>query len=471
MSQPSIPCVVRAQAMPEGTWGVPAVIVGGGSCGLTAAVGLRQAGIDCVVLERDAVATGSTALSSGFIPAAQTRLQKSLGIADSHERLIDDVMNKAHGQAPRPLVQAYVQAVTEAIDLLEHKGLPFEIVDGFLYPGHSVRRMHTMPEKTGATFMTRLEQLAGAQGVDVLTEALVTELWVDDTDRVLGVGYRRPDGQLEHLACQVLLLACNGFGGNAQMVRELLPEMAEAVFAGHQGNDGTAIHWGRQLGLRMADLDAYQGHGSWVTPQGALMTWAFIMEGGVQVNAQGRRFNDETGGYSEAAVHVLAQPGGVAWNVFDAPLLELLRGFPDFRDAEAAGALRTAPHVNRLAELIGCDAAVLQATLDEVAPGRTDAWGRSFKRSLQPPYHAIKVTGALFHTQGGLDIDTQTRVLRSDGRPMPNLFAAGGAARGVSGRGADGYLAGNGLLSAVGGGWLAAGVMVQELKRLSGRTG
>jgi fumarate reductase flavoprotein subunit len=325
--------------------------------------------------------------------------------------------------------------------------------------------MHTMPEKTGATFMTRLEQLAGQEGADILTEALVTELWVDATDRVLGVGYRRPDGQLEHLACQWLLLACNGFGGNPQMVAELLPEMGEAVFAGHQGNDGTAIAWGRQLGLRMADLDAYQGHGSWVTPQGALMTWAFIMEGGVQVNALGRRFNDETGGYSEAAVHVLAQPGRIAWNVFDGPLLDLLRGFPDFRDAEAAGALRTAPDVAALAALIGCEVAALKATLDEVAPGRVDGWGRSFKRSLMPPYHAVKVTGALFHTQGGLDIDEQARVLRADGRPMPNLLAAGGAARGVSGRGADGYMAGNGLLSAVGGGWLAARVMARQLQQ------
>ena len=263
MSKPSTPpSVVRAQAMPEGTMAVPVVIVGGGSCGLTAGIALRQAGLDCVVLERDPTPTGSTALSSGFIPAAQTRLQKSLGIADTYELLVDDVMNKAHGQAPRPLVQAYVHAVTEAIDVLEGKGLPFEIVDGFLYPGHSVLRMHTMPEKTGATFMTRLEQLALHEGVDILTEALVTELWVDAQDRILGVGYQRPDGRLEHLGCQCLLLACNGFGGNTQMVSELLPEMVQAVFAGHQGNDGTAIVWGRQLGLRMADMDAYQGHGA-----------------------------------------------------------------------------------------------------------------------------------------------------------------------------------------------------------------
>ena len=31
--------------------------------------------------------------------------------------------------------------------------------------------------------------------------------------------------------CQALLLACNGFGGNAAMVRELLPEMAVHIAA------------------------------------------------------------------------------------------------------------------------------------------------------------------------------------------------------------------------------------------------
>jgi fumarate reductase flavoprotein subunit len=75
---------------------------------------------------------------------------------------------------------------------------------------------------------------------------------------------------------------------------------------------------------------------------------------------------------------------------------------------------------------------------------------------LQAPYYAIKVTGALFHTQGGLTINSQTHVLANDGRPFANLLAAGGAARGVSGNAVWGYLSGNGLLSAVAGGYLAA---------------
>jgi fumarate reductase flavoprotein subunit len=105
----------------------------------------------------------------------------------------------------------------------------------------------------------------------------------------------------------------------------------------------------------------------------------------------------------------------------------------------------------------------LQATLDEIRPGHTDRLGRRFSRALVAPYFAVKVTGALFHTQGGLEVDARCRVINQQGQPIDNLYAAGGAARGVSGRGADGYMAGNGLLSAVGGGWLAAGDIAARL--------
>ena len=67
---------------------------------------------------------------------------------------------------------------------------------------------------------------------------------------------------------------------------------------------------------------------------------------------------------------------------------------------------------------------------------------------MLPPFRAVKVTGALFHTQGGLAIDAIGRVKRNDGTIFPNLFAAGGAAAGVSGATAAGYLSGNGLLTA-----------------------
>ncbi len=443
---------------------VPVAIVGAGACGLVAAIALRDAGIDAVVLERDASPSGSSALSSGFIPAPCTAVQKALGIEDSVALFSKDIVDKTQGTAALHLVQAYASAVGPALDQLQQRhGIVFEVLDGFLYPGHSVRRMHAVREKTGQALMAQLENAANVAGATLVTEALVRELWMDDAGAVTGVGYLRPDGSMEHLACDHVLLSCNGFGGNSAMVAELLPEMRDATFAGHAGNDGSAISWGRKLGARLADLGGYQGHGSWAVPQGALVSWAVIMDGGVQINTRGERFHDESHGYSEASVQVLAQPGGIAWNVFDQHTLDLARGFPDFCDAENAGALKSCPDLTALAKLITCDAGVLQATLATVSPQRVDIHGRIFARELTAPFFAVKVTGALFHTQGGLDIDAHCHVLRENGQPFPTLLAAGGAARGVSGNAVWGYLSGNGLLSAVAGGAIAAATITKAL--------
>ena len=454
---------------------VSVAIVGAGACGLTAALLLKDAGVDAVLLERDAEPSGSTALSSGFVPAPCTRVQRARGIDDSVQRFMQDIRDKTHDTAAPHLVQAYARAIGPAIDALgERHGIAWELLDGFLYPGHSALRMHAVPERTGAGLMQRLQAAVQAAGVDLLTQALVRELWVEQGDsgvRITGLGYERPDGAIEHLRCDALLLACNGFGGNAAMVRELLPEMRDATFGGHVGNDGSAIAWGRALGVRLADLGGYQGHGSWAVPQGVLISWALMMEGGVQINARGERFHDETGGYSEASVAVLAQPGGTAWNLIDEGLMPLAQTFPDFREAQAAGACRRAETVAQLAQIIGCDPQALETTLNGIAQsavsGQSDGFGRSFKRALQGPFTAIRVTGALFHTQGGLDIDAQCRVLNAQGQPLPNLCAAGGAARGVSGNAVWGYLSGNGLLSAIAGGAIAADTLSRQLQTAS----
>ena len=61
---------------------VPLLIVGAGAAGLCAALAAKEAGVEPVVIERDAVPSGSTALSAGLIPAAGTRFQRAKGIAD-----------------------------------------------------------------------------------------------------------------------------------------------------------------------------------------------------------------------------------------------------------------------------------------------------------------------------------------------------------------------------------------------------
>ena len=182
--------------------------------------------------------------------------------------------------------------------------------------------------------------------------------------------------------------------------------------------------------------------------------WPLIVEGGFQVNRTGIRFSNEALGYSEQAAKVVAQPGGVAWSIFDQRLHTLMLDFDDYRTALSAGAVVEATDAAALAAATGLPAEALAATLDTVAAltrgEATDPFGRDFtgKPPLAPPYFAARVNGALFHTQGGLAVDGDARVLRADGNSLPNLFAGGGAARGVSGSGASGYIAGNGLLTA-----------------------
>ena len=173
----------------------------------------------------------------------------------------------------------------------------------------------------------------------------------------------------------------------------------------------TLCIWGDALGAQLSHLGAYQGHGSVATPHNILISWAVIMQGGIQINREGRRFCDETRGYSEQAAEVLRQPGGFAWDVFDARIAEVARQFEDFRNAERAGAILTADTISDLASAMQVPAALSRTEWNEVeklkAANVATVTAASFSpsKSCDPPYHAVKVTGALFHTQGGLAID------------------------------------------------------------------
>lgn len=429
--------------------GADVVVIGAGAAGLVAALSAAEQGASVVVLERDALPRGSTALSAGLIPAAGTRFQRALGIEDSPERFAADINAKAKGRLDHAVLAAVTQAIGPALEwLADRHGLPFDVIGDFLYPGHSAHRMHGLPSRSGAELMDRLLGAAEREGIPVLTGARVTTLFAEADGTLCGVAAERPGGE-ERVGAGAVVLACNGYGGNRDLVRRHIPALADALWFGHPGNTGDALAWGEVLGAAAENLSGHQGHGSVAHPHGILITWAVIMEGGIQVNAQGERFSNETEGYSEQAEKVLAQPGGIAWDVFDARIAAVARQFEDFRAAEAAGAVLSAPSLPALAGAMRVPAATLEA---EIGAARgIDRFGRDWSstRPLAAPFHAVRVTGALFHTQGGLAVSPEARVRRRNGSLLPNLFAAGGAAAGLSGPVASGYLSGNGLLTAV----------------------
>jgi fumarate reductase flavoprotein subunit len=449
----------------------PAIVIGAGATGLTAALALRDKGSEVLVLERDSTPLGSTAMSTGLIPAAGTPEQREAGIDDSPALFAADLMRKTKGGTDGDIALRLAEQSADTIAWMRDvHGVPLDLVDGFLYPGHSARRMYGTPRRSGSELMGALEAAAERASVTLLTDATVEALHADG-DRVTGIRIRRPDGTAEDIGCDALILACSGFGGNSDMIERFIPEMAGAVFYGHFGNKGDAIAWGEALGAATGDMHGYQGHGGLAVGHGVPILWPLIMEGGFQVNLGGDRFSNEAAGYSEQAAKVNAQPGGVAWSIFDARLHALMLQFDDYRDALSAGAVIEAADLDALADATGLPRDALARTAGQVAQlvaaEAEDPFGRDFtgKPVLAPPYRAAKVTGALFHTQGGLVVDRDARVLRADGSPLPNLYAGGGAARGVSGAGADGYMAGNGLLTATTFGKLAGRAAAEAIDR------
>ena len=434
---------------------VPLLIVGAGAAGLCAALAAKEAGVEPLVVERDAVPSGSTALSAGLIPAAATRFQRAKGIEDSPKSFAADIQRKAKGEADAAVVDAVAHGAGTLVEwLADRYGLPFDVVDNFNYPGHSAMRMHGLPTRTGSELIDRLRHAAETSDIAIVSPCIADRLLAAPDGRIRGVEILRGDGRRERIGCATLILACNGFGGNPELVRRFIPEMGDALYFGHPGNRGDAVLWGEALGATLTHLGAYQGHGSVATPHNILITWATIMQGGIQINRDGLRFCDEAQGYSEQAAEVLRQPGAVAWSIFDARIAAVARQFEDFRDAERAGAILTGRSIAELAGAMRVPAATFSTQWAEVeslkATSGQDRYGRQFAPAqlCVAPFHAVKVTGALFHTQGGLAIDGAGRVRRKDGTLFPNLFAAGGAAAGVSGSRAAGYLSGNGLLTA-----------------------
>jgi fumarate reductase flavoprotein subunit len=168
--------------------------------------------------------------------------------------------------------------------------------------------------------------------------------------------------------------------------------------------------WGDALGAELADMTGYQGHGGLAAGHGVPILWPVITEGGFQVNREGRRFSDESLGYSEQAAKVNAQAGHVAWSLYDERLHQVMHQFDDYHDALRAGAVMTASTWDELARIAGLPVdAVLETVRDVEAMVRgeaRDAFGRDFtvKPILSGPFYAVRVTGALFHTQGGLAV-------------------------------------------------------------------
>ena len=85
------------------------VVIGAGACGLCAGLAAHESGAEVLILERDASALGTTAMSTGLIPGAGTSAQRAASITDSAVQFAQDICAKTNNRTDEKLALALAQ--------------------------------------------------------------------------------------------------------------------------------------------------------------------------------------------------------------------------------------------------------------------------------------------------------------------------------------------------------------------------
>lgn len=440
---------------------VDVLVVGAGGCGLAAAIAAHDQGANVAILEKRDRPGGNSSLSTGSVPGAGSRFQREAGIEDSPERMVAD-LERLSGESELPgLTRRMAEISAPLVEwLIDEVGARMALITDYMHVGHTVPRLHAPVSRRGQDLVDDLLAAVEKREIPLVVNNPVSGLFMRK-GRVVGVEVSGEGVETSRIGVKSLILASNGFGANRELVQKYCGEIAGAEYFGALGSEGEAILWGEQLDARLANMQAYQGYAAVAYPHGSLLSWTTIEKGGILVNGKGERFGNEDLGYSAYARIVLAQNSPV-FAVFDDRIKDIAGKEDEFRELVEYGGIRHGEDPAELAAAFKIPADGLARTLadyNDAAAGKTPDPYQRKKFNLAPLRGQLwmcRVSPGLFHTQGGLAVDDDGRVLRADGTAIPGLYAGGGAAAGISGKaGAGGYASGNGLLTAIGLGYLA----------------
>jgi fumarate reductase flavoprotein subunit len=442
---------------------VDLIVVGASVGGLAAAIIAADRRCRVIVVERAKELGGGAASEPETIAAAGSRFQQAAGVQDGPARLVDDIRASTRHHVEPALVTALAEQGPPVVAWLADRcGSQVELLTGQRGSGHSVARLHGPGERGGASLVADLTRAASRHShVAIRPGAVVERLVRDEGGAVRGLAVRADRRGASHALGGHVLLATGGFVASDELVTQHCPDVAGLPFAGPALATGDGLRLGLEAGAQTRRLGACLVTPFLAMPAQLAVTAPLVELGGILVSQAGRRFADETGEGLPLATTVRAQPGKVAYLLFDERIATAACAMdPFFRHIVLPRAGRRGATLADLAKQFELDVNGLSLTVDTFNANLDlggDPFGREcFEGRLEPPFHAIRVTGARLHTLGGLTADARARVVGADGQPIEGLYAAGGTAAGLAGDGTEGALPGTAALAALGLARLAA---------------
>ncbi|HWP66414.1 MAG TPA: FAD-binding protein [Candidatus Limnocylindria bacterium] len=417
------------------------VIVGASVGGLAAALLAADQGARVVIAERTKTLGGSAVFEPEHVAACGTRFQGAAGIEDGPETMLGDLIAETHHHLDEALARAVVEESAAVVEWLADRcGLAVSLVAGSGGRGHSRPRLHAISEQGGAGVVAALTQLVARQPrIRVRQGVEAARLTMGPNGEVTGVDLTRARRADPPGMDGAVVLACGGYAGSDALVAEHCPAVAALPALSCESATGAGLALAQGAGARVERLEAVAVTPLLAIPANLTVDPVLVALGGVLVNQAGRRFVSETADPLKVAEAVRAQPGKLAYLLFDEETARAAaQRNPFLGHVVLPKTARRAPSLADLARQLTLDLTGLTRTVDTLNANVElggDPFGRELDgHRLQPPFYAIRVTASRRRSLGGVAVDAGTRVVRDDGTPIPGLYAVGGVIGGL-GRG------------------------------------
>lgn len=419
---------------------VDVVVIGGGPAGLAAAAAAGAAGVSVVVLEREPQAGGAALVAGGLMMFSGTAEQEAVGIVDSPAILTAEWAEITGGDPADVWFQIFAERnVSEVHDWLAAGGLVWSEVKADPSSGATARVHRAATEGAGVVEVLLTTVPAGTVRLGATAEGLLLE-----GERVVGVSWSDAGG--EHtLGADAIVVATGGFLRDLARVQALYPDLPD-----------DQLLMGAGTGADGAGLDLLEAHGAASENAGAIGFYAHAVPSPLGaraeltsaaltrypwVNQQGERFGDEWSVNSFRLGRTRAeQEGGSVWLIGDSAI----RGavfFDPADDTQAwsidelvdAGVASTAGDLDALAVFLDLPAASLGGTIEawnsaadgEVVDPYRDPDALPAFDVRRGPFYAVPIGISVVKNFGGIQVDTEGRVLSASGAPLAGVWAGG----------------------------------------------
>ncbi|KAI6846968.1 FAD/NAD(P)-binding domain-containing protein [Hortaea werneckii] len=425
------------------------LVIGGGNAGFSAAIAAKEAGAGHVVLI-DKCPEDWAGGNSYFTAGAMRTVHGGLDDLSSIVNNVDD-------------------GLLEKIDLDPYTDQEFRNDMDRICQGQSDPILSEALIKGSRESV----QWLADHGVEVHYSTAATKLHKDSTSDAVGGVSVEQNARPALIQTKAVILAAGGFEANSRMRAHYLGEGWDRAYV-----RGTPYNTGDLLDIAVRDISAKKA-GNWSgchctcwdanapTDSGDRgVSNEFTKSGypmGVMINAHGERFVDEGVDYRNYTYAIfgraiLQQPGGIAYQIYDKKSIPWLRS-EEYRDevvrkihgssiedlagnlASGEGLQNTEKFVQTLQQfntaahayrdenphqqwnLAVKDGLSTQSSSHKLALPKTH-WALPID---EPPFLAVKVTGGITFTFGGLEVEPETTgvISSATSQPVPGLFCAG----------------------------------------------